>query len=405
MKIAVFNRHFARRAGGAESYSVSLVEGLAAQHEIHVFAQVIDHVHPNVTYHKVPGPIHRPRWINQLLFATYTWWKTRSGFDAIHSHENTWHGQVQTVHVRPIRFHLFEGADGQVQGWRRLLRWLKIVTSPRLAFYVWLEAARMKPEANRTVVAVSSLLREQTLMAYPHLAYSSTNLPVILPGVGVPDASLTKEQSRAKLNLPLDEKLILFVGNDYARKGLPALLASMSILQANLDKAFQSSALAHLLVVGNTAQAPKFQLVAAELGITEHVHFVGALADMSLAYRAADMLVHPTLEDSFAMVVLEAMSYGLPVVVSSATYCGISQFLRNDMDALILNDPRNTLQIAAQINRVLQESGLRQTLSNKGLHFAAQHQWQQAVDSYSAIYAAVASSAIPPTTLLKPPST
>jgi glycosyltransferase involved in cell wall biosynthesis len=102
------------------------------------------------------------------------------------------------------------------------------------------------------------------------------------------------------------------VGNDYARKGLPALLAAMPALEANT----------HLLCVGAAAHVPKFQLVAAEWGIAERVHFVGALTDMSLAYRAADMLVHPTLEDSFAMVVLEAMSYGLPVVVSSAQYCG-----------------------------------------------------------------------------------
>ncbi len=395
MKIAVFNRHFARRAGGAESYSVSLVEGLAEQHEVHVFAQTIEHSHPRVTYHKVPGPIHRPRWINQLVFATYTWWKTRRGFDVIHSHENTWHGQVQTVHVRPIRFHLFEG----LTGWRVAFRWLKIVTSPRLAFYVWLEAARMKPKANRTVVAVSALLREQTLVAYPHLA--KQEVPIILPGVGAPDVSLTKEQARAKLGLPLHQTMILFVGNDYARKGLPALLAALALVQAKQDVASQ----AHLLVVGNAAQVPKFQLMAAELGMTERVHFVGALADMSLAYRAADMLAHPTLEDSFAMVVLEAMSYGLPVVVSTAEYCGISQFLQNEVDALLLDDPRNAQALGRCITRILTDATLRQALSDQGWRFAAQHQWQQAVDAYAAIYAAVAGSAMPPTTLLKPPST
>ncbi len=383
MKIAVFNRHFSRKAGGAESYSVSLVEGLAKLHDVHVFAQTIEHSHPRVTYHKVPGPLRRPRWINQLIFATYTWWKTRVGFDVIHSHENTWHGQVQTVHVRPIRFHLFEG----LTGWRLALRWLKVCISPRLAFYVWLEAARMKPKANRTVVAVSNLLREQTLAAYPHL---SADLPVILPGVGEPNLSLSRSDARSKLALPHDKTVIFFVGNDYARKGLPTLLAAMSALEANI----------HLACVGAPHQIPKFQLMAAELGITERVHFVGALTDMSLAYRAADMLVHPTLEDSFAMVVLEAMSYGLPVVVSSAKFCGISAFLQGGMDALLLNDPQNSADLAAQINRVLQQRELRQTLSDAGLRFAAQHQWTQAVDSYARIY-----SEIPPTTLLKPPST
>jgi UDP-glucose:(heptosyl)LPS alpha-1,3-glucosyltransferase len=381
MKIAVFNRHFSRRAGGAESYSVALVEGLAEQHEVHVFAQTIEHSHPRVTYHKVPGPVARPRWINQLFFAAYTWWKTRKpsnewGFDVIHSHENTWHGQVQTVHVRPIRYNLFHPNHKALSGWRLWLRWLKVCTSPRLASYVWLEAARM---CQPFVVAVSGEMQRQTLTAYPHLA--KQNVPIILPGVGAPDLSLTTQEARTRLNLPTssDLKLVLFVGNDYARKGLPALLAAMPALQPNI----------HVACVGSPQMIPKFQLMAAELGITERVHFVGALADMSIAYRAADMLAHPTLEDSFAMVVLEAMSYGLPVVVSSAKYCGISQFLQGGIDALLLEDPHDIVSLGAAIKQIFSDANLSQALSTEGLRFAAQHQWHSAVDRYSQLYAEI----------------
>jgi UDP-glucose:(heptosyl)LPS alpha-1,3-glucosyltransferase len=386
MKIAVFNRHFSRRAGGAESYSVALVEGLAAQHDVHVFAQVIDHAHPFVTYHKVPGPMRRPRWINQLFFATYTWWNTKNigkndSFDVIHSHENTWHGQVQTVHVRPIRYNLFQPHHKPLTGWRLWLRWLKVCTSPRLAFYVWLEAARMRRPC---VVAVSSEMQRQTLAAYPHL--DAKHVPVILPGVGAPDLSLTQSAARDKLGLPIEARIILFVGNDYARKGLPALLASLPLLQVNTGKGSRASALAHVLVVGNPSQMPKFQSMAADLGVAKQVHFVGALADMSLAYRAADLLVHPTLEDSFAMVVLEAMSYGLPVVVSGEPYCGISAFLNDEKDALILPDPFDSPAIASAIDRILADSNLYQSLAVSGLYFAAQHQWTRVVDAYTLLY-------------------
>jgi UDP-glucose:(heptosyl)LPS alpha-1,3-glucosyltransferase len=384
MKLAVLNRHFSRKAGGAESYSVSLVEGLserrlasgAFEFDVHVFAQVIDHAHPRVTYHKVPGPLHRPRWINQLLFATYTWWKTRKprkngGFDVVHSHENTWHGQVQTVHVRPIRYNLFHPDRQPMRGWRLLLRWFKVFTSPRLAFYVWLEAARM---CQSVIVAVSSEMQRQTLAAYPKL--NAQGVSVILPGVSPPKLSLTQDDARSKLGLPHQSKIILFVGNDYARKGLPALLAAMPALQANT----------HVLCVGNAAQVPKFQLMAAELGIAQRVHFVGALADIFIAYRAADILVHPTLEDSFAMVVLEAMSYGLPVVVSSELHCGISQFLTDQQDALILSDPLNPVAIATAIDHILADPTFYETLSVSGLRFAAQHQWTQVVDAYIVLY-------------------
>lgn len=390
IRVANFNRHFSRRAGGAESYAVSLVEGLAnrrqadgtLEFDVHVWSQTLYHYHPEVTYHKVPGPLVHPRWINQLLFATYTWWKTKSGFDIIHSHENTWHGHVQTVQVRPIRFHLLEGRTG----WRLWLRWAKIATSPRLAFYVWLEAARMKAEPQRTHVAGSQLLKNQMLLAYPHL---DANIPIILPGVGAPNMALDKSAALVQLGLPgsvtVDTPLILFVGNDYARKGLPALLASLALVQTNQDVALR----AHLLVVGNAAQIPKFQLMAAERGIAECVHFVGPQNDMSLAYRAASMMVHPTLEDGFAMVVLEAMSYGLPIVVSSQRYCGISQFLQHDEDALVLEDPHDEAAMAAAINRVLSEPRLAKALSDAGLRFAAQYSWDAVVDAYIDIYKSV----------------
>ncbi len=406
IRVANFNRHFSRRAGGAESYAVSLVEGLASrcladgspEFDVHVWSQTLAHSNPNVTYHKVPGPLTHPRWINQLLFAAYTWWKTKSGFDIIHSHENTWHGHVQTVQVRPIRFHLLEGRAG----WRLWLRWARIATSPRLAFYVWLEGARMKALPARVHVAGSQLLKNQMLVAYPHL---DANIPIILPGVGAPNMALNKAAALVQLGLPVnvtvDTPLILFVGNDYARKGLPALLASLALVQGNQDVASR----AHLLVVGNAAQIPKFQLMAAEHGIAESVHFVGPQSDMSLVYRAASMMVHPTLEDGFAMVVLEAMSYGLPIVVSSQRYCGISQFLQHGEGALVLDDPHDEAAIAAAISRVLGEPALRKTLSDAGLRFAAQYSWDAVVDAYVRIYSDVLGSAIPPTTLLNPPST
>ena len=115
LRVAVLNRVFVPTGGGAERYSMALVEQLAQQHDFHVFAQQVDHQWPGVTYHRVSAPLVRPRWINQLWYATATWWATRRGFDVVHSHENTWHGGVQTVHVLPIRYNLFLGRTGMAR--------------------------------------------------------------------------------------------------------------------------------------------------------------------------------------------------------------------------------------------------------------------------------------------------
>lgn len=361
LRIAVFNRTFSPTGGGAERYSIALVEQLSARHELHVFAQEIDHQWPGVTYHKVSAPLRRPRWINQLWFATATWWATRSGFDIVHSHENTWHGEVQTVHVLPVRHSLFQGR----QGFRRALRWVKVLTSPRLLAYLGLERARYAARPGRQVVVTSESLRPIMEAAYPA---SRAALSVVTPGINMPQLPISanrKSEARAKLGLPAEATCLLFVGNDYRKKGLEGLLRAMAQLPAEVV----------LAVVGNPAHIAEFRALADTLKLGARVIFLGALKDVGPAYEAADALVHPTFEDTFAMVVLEAMAHGLPVVVSGPRYCGIAGLLAQSANALLLDDPRDAGELARVLGELLGRPALRETLSRGAAAFAQRYQW------------------------------
>ncbi|MES2943641.1 MAG: glycosyltransferase family 4 protein, partial [Pseudomonadota bacterium] len=286
LRIAVLNRTFSPAAGGAERYSIALVEQLAAQHEIHVFAQHINHHWPGVTYHQVSMPLRRPRWVNQLWFATATWWATRQGFDVVHSHENTWHGDVQTVHVLPVKHNLFFGRTG----WRRALRWVKVLTSPRLLVYLGLERLRYAQQPGRSIVVTSDSLRAIFSRSYPQASPMTT---VITPGIAlpVPVTADTRQEARLALGLPPDKPCILFVGNDLRKKGLQSLLEALLLLKPELADAV-------LAVVGQSAQVPQFRQQAEAAGLASRVFFIGALDDVAPAYRAADCLAHPTLEDT-----------------------------------------------------------------------------------------------------------
>lgn len=376
LRIAVFNRIFSPSGGGAERYSIALVEQLAQDHEVHVFAQQINHQWPGVTYHKVSSPLTKPRWINQLWYATSTWWATRRGFDVVHSHENTWHGQVQTVHVLPVKYNLFHGRSG----WRLAVRWLKVATSPRLLAYLGLEGVRFSRCANRCIVVTSNSLKNQMAATYPA---TGDALQIVTPGVSRVSGIASSAQqlaARQGLGLPLAGFGILFVGNDYRKKGLDALFQALIRLP---DQAW-------LAVVGNAAHIPEFRAQAKAAGIAHRVFFLGAMNDVSEAYCAADCLAHPTLEDTFAMVVLEAMSHGLPVVVSSGQHCGIAELLNHETHALILSNPRDVTALGKALNRLLQEPELRQNLRDASLAFAGQHQWSNIARQQEKIYYAVA---------------
>ncbi len=375
LRIAILNRHFGARFGGAERYSVALVEQLAARHEIHVFAQEIEHDFPGVSYHRVSRPFPKPRWVNQLWFAGRTWWLTRQGFDVVHSHENTWHGQIQTVHVRPFRVGVFHGRSP----FRRALKWLNILTSPRLIVYWLLEAARFWPLPDRRIVASSESVRDELLTGYPQIAGL---LSVIPPGVHLPVAAPDRAGQRRRLGLPQDVPLALFIGNDYEKKGLPALLAALGILSG-----------LHLAVVGNGAHIPAFRKRAESLGVADRVHFLGSLSDVTPAYEAADLLVHPTTEDTYAMVVLEALAHGLPVVVSAPAYCGIAADLKDGREALIVADPRDPAQIAACVRRILDDAPLAAALGAGGRNFAAGCGWDAIAARQEALYLMLAAVA------------
>jgi glycosyltransferase involved in cell wall biosynthesis len=374
-RIAVLNRHFGKRYGGAEHYSAAIVEQLAPLHDVHVFAQEIEHSFPNVSYHKVSKPFNRPRWINQLWFAMITWMLTRRGFDIVHSHENTWHGDVQTIHVRPFRAGLFYGKTG----WRRSLVWLKLLTSPRLLTYWWLEWARMRPMPNRKIVATSEVVKQEILNTYPSVA---SILYAIPPGVKLPSITPNKQTLRHQLGLNSESKLALFIGNDYIKKGLPTLLRAM----VNVENL-------HVAVVGDTRHKSICLQQAQSMGIEARVHFLGSLENVETAYASADLLVHPTTEDTYGMVVLEAMAYGLPVIVSGRKYCGITADLSNGREAMILDDPTDANQLGQLIHELISDIENERRLIIHGKQFAKERNWYIRMEKHHEIFNQIAMQA------------
>jgi UDP-glucose:(heptosyl)LPS alpha-1,3-glucosyltransferase len=267
LRVAVLSRNFDSSGGGAERYAVAVAQQLAQQHEIHVFTQHAGGVVPGVTVHLVPLPLRRPRWINQLYFATVTWWRTRRGFDIVHSHENTWHGQVQTAHVLPVKHNVFHGKTG----WAKSVAIAKVLSSPRLLVYLALERLRYRLRYDSCVVATSGPLRDALLRAYPAL---QGRIEVIVPGIeqapGRCDAAKQRE-ARQTLGLPEHGVGLLLVGNDFKKKGLPTLLHAL----VNMPQADW------LAVVGHSRQLPQMQAMADALGLTDRIHFLGACSEMA----------------------------------------------------------------------------------------------------------------------------
>ena len=370
LRIAVLARIFSTSAGGAERYCASLVKHLAPQHEIHVFAQDIRTSYPEVIFHTVPLFCRRPRWLNQIAFAIYTWWKTRQGFDVVHSHENTWHGDVQTIHVLPFGYLWFVHRAG----FNLFLHYVKLATSPRLLTYWFLEKLRMRDQQGRFLIAVSKTVQA---VLQNDLQHDNKHIRVIPPGI---EYSFThdihaKKQARLNWGLPLDGHCLLWVGNNATKKGLPTLLQALSDLPLNI----------FLVITGSAAPENAWRSQVTKLQLEKRVYFKGVLEDMAIAYTAADLLVHPSLEDTFGMVVLEAMSHGVPAVVSDARYCGISADLEHLVNAWLLDKPQDPHALKHAIENSLEPSQ-HISLGQQALRWASSQNWKQLALTQESLY-------------------
>ena len=368
MRIALLTRNFSRTAGGAESYAIAVAQELSTRHDVHVYCQETDQPLAGVTYQLVWRPFKRPRWLNQIVYASLTWWLTRSDFDVVHSHEHVFHGNVQTLHVQPVS----KGIWGQRTGWRRMLRGLAVITSPRRLTYLALEWARMRPLPGRRLVFASAPLLDQFEAYYPGIRAISHVIP---PGVRVDAGAPERGAARSQLKWASELTWLLFVANDYQRKGLDAVLLALKELPEQ----------SHLAVAGQNRQQARFEGRARSLGLSGRVHFLGPRHDLDVLRAAADLLVHPTLEDSFGMVVLEAMAQGLPVIVSAAPHCGLSSELTHLQDAWLLADPADHHQLARAIEQILSHPELNERLVQGGLKQARDRTWVIAAQKYEKI--------------------
>lgn len=116
------------------------------------------------------------------------------------------------------------------------------------------------------------------------------------------------EAFRSSLGIDAQERLMCFTGRLQLAKRLPWLLRALNIV-------VQRSKSVHLVLVGDGSERSILETLAAELGLTRLVHFLGASYDESrlgLVISASDLAVIPS---AAGLSVMHALSYGTPVLL------------------------------------------------------------------------------------------
>lgn len=188
----------------------------------------------------------------------------------------------------------------------------------------------------------------------------------------------------------------LFVGRfEEPRKGFPLLLTAFASVQRQMPDA-------RLVVVGRGDPGP-FKAQASALGL-HSVHFVGAASaeDLPRYYRSADVFCAPsTGQESFGIILAEAMSSGCPVVASDIE--GYSQVVTHRREGLLV-PPQNTDALAVALLQVLGDPVLQRDLARSGPDTAARYAWADVSERVIAVYERAAAIARPSPTFVSLPS-
>ena len=154
--------------------------------------------------------------------------------------------------------------------------------------------------------------------------------------------------------LPNGDRYVLFVGEAEPRKDLATLVSAASLLPESLRASIV------FVIAGKTDRAMSEALRAP--GVRFSIE--GEVSDERLAslYAGASVFVFPSRYEGFGLPVLEAMSYGAPVVASDAP-----PVVEVAGDAALIFPVQNAQALASSIERVLGNRALSERLARAGL--------------------------------------
>lgn len=171
---------------------------------------------------------------------------------------------------------------------------------------------------------------------------------------------------------------VVMVGRMVALKGVDTLLRAVAL-------AVRETPDFRLDVAGDGPELAASRTLAAELGLDEHVRFLGMVRDVPGLLRSASAFVLPSYSEGISLTLLEAMASGLPVV---ATAVGGSPEVVADGDTGLLVPARDAERLAIALLRVWRDPDAARRMGEAGRRRVEGHFDVRAmVAAYEALYA------------------
>ena len=218
---------------------------------------------------------------------------------------------------------------------------------------------------------------------------------VVPPGVDLEVLHPSDQaEARARLGLPVDAEVLLFVGRIQPLKA-PDVLVRAAAEMIAADPPRRERLVVAVLggPSGSVREKPRaLQALARELGVADVVQFVPPQTRPELArwFAAADLTVVPSHSESFGLVAIESMACGTPVV--AAKVGGLPTAIG---DAGVLVDSHDPARWATELSTLLDDEPRRKMLRDKAIERAQGFSWEATTDKLFEVYRHACEAEVP----------
>jgi len=206
-----------------------------------------------------------------------------------------------------------------------------------------------------------------------------------VPGVGIKtgkfrNQAMDREAKRESLGYGEKDFLLLTVAEMTANKNHITILKALALLKDKEE--FRNM---HYLICGRGEMWASLEESAKELGIAEHVNFLGYRTDAPELYRASDLFLFVTLREGLSVALMEAMSSGMPIVCAEIR--GNTDLVDDGISGVFSeNSPEAVAEhILALYRDPQRRKALGEAASEKALLFDEENVLQQVKDIYLSV--------------------
>lgn len=364
---------FLDKRHGTERTVAEQIERLCDRYDIHVYSERVEDINlVNITFHPIPVPPgpHLFRYVWWFLANHIYRWKDRKFGGLVPAivyspGVNCLDANVIAVHIVFAEFWNNAGSTlalrhNPLSAWPVLLH--------RKMYYRMIKFLERRVYRN-SAVAIAAV-SEKTASAIVQYCGRTAPITVVYNGLDLERFNPARCQamrasSRAQLNISDETFVVLLVGNDWKKKGLPSLLQAVARLE-NKNVA--------LVVVGEDTTAPYREAIQ-RLGLGSQVSFLPLRRDVEFYYAAADAYAGPSLDDSFALPPAECMACGLAVITSR--FNGGRAIMHHGEDGLVMEDPTDVATLSTWLSRLASDAVWRRQIGDAAARTAAQYTWQR----------------------------